>query len=121
VIGVLEPWVAPLIALMVVVGATFALIGSFGLLRLPTFYQRVHPPTMGATLGVACTVAASILRFSSIESGLSLQPILIGVFAVVTTPVTYMLLVRAATRREGAIRDERVDEPTAHGLRSDAD
>jgi multisubunit Na+/H+ antiporter MnhG subunit len=32
--------------------------------------------------------------------------VLIAVFAVVTTPVTYLLLVRAAVRREGDGRKE---------------
>ena len=54
--GALPPVVAALVALFALLGAAFALIGSFGLLRLRTFYQRVHPPTqrMGAdTLAVA--------------------------------------------------------------------
>ena len=82
----LPPAVAALVALLVLLGAALALIGSFGLLRLPTFYQRVHPPTMGTTLGVGFTLAASILSFSVIESRPALQPIVIAVFAVVTTP-----------------------------------
>ncbi len=108
--GVLPPAVAAWVALLVVLGAALALIGSFGLLRLPTFYERVHPPTMGATLGVAFIVAASILSFSAIESRLALQAILIAVFAIVTTPVTYMLLVRAALQRDRGSGDARVDE-----------
>ncbi len=60
--------VAALVALLVVLGAALALIGSVGLLRLKTFYERVHPPTMGTTLGVGFTVAASILLSSAIES-----------------------------------------------------
>ena len=105
-IGTASPVVAALVALLVLLGAALALIGSFGLLRLPTFYDRVHPPTMGTTLGVAFTVTASILLFSTLESRFALHPILIVVFATVTTPVTYMLLMRAATRRGRASREE---------------
>ena len=104
--GTVPPVLAALVAVLVVLGAALALIGSFGLLRLGTFYERVHPPTMGTTLGVGFTVAASILLFSTIESRLALQAILIAVFAFVTTPVTYMLLVRAAMHRDGASGDE---------------
>jgi multicomponent K+:H+ antiporter subunit G len=96
------PLVAGLVAVLVLLGASLALIGSIGLLRLPTFYQRVHPPTMGTTLGVGLTLAASILLRSVLESRPVLQPIVIGVFAVVTTPVTYMLLVRAVVHRDRA-------------------
>jgi multicomponent K+:H+ antiporter subunit G len=119
--GALSPIVAALVAVLVVLGATFALIGSFGLLRLPTFYERIHPPTMGTTLGVAFVVAATILLFSAIESHLALQAILIAVFAIVTTPVTYMLLLRAAVRRDGASRDERVDTPVTRSPQSSGD
>jgi multicomponent K+:H+ antiporter subunit G len=56
---------------LLVLVAALALIGSFGPLRLPTFYEGVHPPTMGTTLGVAFTVAASILALSAIESRLT--------------------------------------------------
>jgi multicomponent K+:H+ antiporter subunit G len=97
------PVVAALVALFALLGAAFALIGSFGLLRLRTFYERVHPPTLGTTLGVALTLVASMLLFSFLESRLVLHEIVIAVFAIVSTPVTYMLLVRAAVRRD-AIR-----------------
>lgn len=102
----LPPVIAGLIALLVLVGAALALIGSFGLLRLPTFYERVHPPTLGTTLGVGCTLAASMLLFSVLESRPVLHEIAIAAFVIVTTPVTYMLLMRAAVRREPSARDK---------------
>ena len=118
----LPPVVAGAVAILVVVGAALALIGSIGLLRMPTFYERVHPPTMGTTLGVAFTVAASVLLFSTIESHLTLEPILVAVFAFVATPVTYMLLVRAATRRDqGSSRKENGAEPEAPDPESPGD
>ena len=120
-IGALPSAVAALIALLVALGAALALIGSFGLVRLPTFYERVHPPTMGTTLGVACTVAAWTLLFSVIESRVALRAILIGVFAIVTTPVTYMLLMRAAIHREAARRDARIDDPVSRSPQSSGD
>lgn len=42
-------WAAIPIALLTVVGSSLALIGSYGLARLRTFYERLHPPTLGAT------------------------------------------------------------------------
>lgn len=90
------------VAVLVLLGAALALIGSFGLLRLPTFYERVHPPTMGTTLGIALTLVASMMLFSALESRLVLHELVIMVFAIVTTPVTYMLLVRAAMHRDEA-------------------
>jgi multicomponent K+:H+ antiporter subunit G len=98
----LHPLLAALIALLIVLGAALALIGSLGLLRLKTFYERVHPPTMGTTLGLALTLIASMLLFSALESRPVLHEIVIAVFMVVTTPVTFMLLVRAALHRDRA-------------------
>jgi len=96
----LPPLVAALVGALAVLGAALALVGSFGLLRLPTFYERVHPPTMGTTGGAGLILAASMLLFSTLESRLVLHEIVIAVFVVVTTPVTYMLLMRAALHRD---------------------
>lgn len=96
----LPPLVDALVGVLAVLGAALALVGSFGLLRLPTFYERVHPPTMGTTGGAGLILAASMLLFSTLESRLVLHEIVIAVFVVVTTPVTYMLLMRAALHRD---------------------
>ncbi|HEY1327327.1 MAG TPA: monovalent cation/H(+) antiporter subunit G [Casimicrobiaceae bacterium] len=96
----LSLWVALPVALLAVGGATIALLGSIGLLRLPTFYQRVHPPTMGTTAGTILVLLASTILFSALEGGLALREIVIAAFMVVSTPVTFMLLVRAALHRD---------------------
>src|SRR6188474_1910849 len=87
-------------ALLVLAGALLVLVGSLGLARLGTFYERVHPPTMGTTLGAGLILIGSMLHFGGLESRPVLHEILIGVFMTLTTPVTYMLLVRAALHRE---------------------
>ena len=89
-----------LTAALVVAGALLALLGSLGLLRMRTFYERVHPPTMGTTLGTGLVLLASILHFTALEGRPVLHEILIGALMTFTTPVTYMLLMRAARRRE---------------------
>jgi multicomponent K+:H+ antiporter subunit G len=113
--GAMSPMVAGLVGLLAMLGAAFALIGSIGLLRLPTFYERVHPPTMGTTAGVGLTLAASMLLFSALQSRPVVHEIVIAVFTVVTTPVTYVLLVRAAVHRDGARPEGR--HPDAHETR----
>jgi multicomponent K+:H+ antiporter subunit G len=102
----LPGWVALLVALLLLIGAGLTLIGSFGLLRLKTFYQRVHAPTLGTTLGTGGILIASIVFFSAVQTRLVLHEILIAVFVVVTTPVTFMLLVRAAKARDDASSGE---------------
>ena len=96
----LPAWAAVVTALLVLAGASLALIGSIGLLRLKTFYQRVHPPTMGTTLGTGLVLIGSMVFFTVLESRPVLHEILIGAFLTVTTPITLMLLVRAALYRD---------------------
>lgn len=98
--GNLPAWAALLTALLVLVGAAVTLIGSLGLLRLGTFYARVHAPTLGTTLGMCSILVGSALFFSVTETRPVVHEILIAVFVTLTTPVTLMLLVRAALYRD---------------------
>jgi multicomponent K+:H+ antiporter subunit G len=96
----LPPWAALLTAALLLLGSATTLIGALGLLRLKTFYERVHAPTLGTTLGTGCIILASMIYFLVIETRLVLHEILIAVFVTVTTPVTLMILVRAAVLRD---------------------
>ena len=91
---------AVLTAVLLIGGATITLIGSLGLLRLRTFYERVHAPTLGTTLGAASIAIASMVYFSTLGTRLVLHEVLIVVFVTVTTPITLTILVRAALLRD---------------------
>jgi len=98
--GALPAWAALLTALLVLVGAVLTLIGTLGLLRLGSFYARVHAPTLGTSLGMGSILLGSALYFSVLEARPVVHEILIAVFVMLTTPVTLMLLVRAALYRD---------------------
>jgi multicomponent K+:H+ antiporter subunit G len=95
----LPPWAAVLVGVLALLGAGFAFVGSLGLLRLRDFYKRVHAPTLGSTLGTVFIAAASIVCFSTGQGRPAFHEILIVVFLTLTTPITLMLLVRAALYR----------------------
>jgi multicomponent K+:H+ antiporter subunit G len=95
-------WAEIVTAALVLLGATITLIGAFGLVRMKTFYARVHPPTLGTTLGTGCIAMASIVYFSVLQTRPVLHEVLLVLFVLVTTPVTLMLLVRAALFRDEA-------------------
>ena len=95
-------WAAVLTATFLLTGAAVALIGSLGLLRLGSFYERVHAPTLGTTLGTAFVALASIVYFSVLQSRPVLHEILIFALVVVTTPVALTVLVGAARFRDTA-------------------
>lgn len=102
-------WAALIVSALVLTGAALALVGSIGLLRLSRFYDRVHAPTMGTTLGTGCVLLASMALFSVLGSRAVLHEILIGLFMTVTTPVTFMLLVRATLHRESNKKARQAD------------
>jgi multicomponent K+:H+ antiporter subunit G len=92
--------VALIVALLLLAGAGLALTGSIGLLRFGSFYERLHAPTIGTSMGVTCVLLASMVYFSVLQTRLVVHEVLIGVLIVVTTPVTLMLLARAALHRD---------------------
>lgn len=100
IVGPLPLWAEIVTAIFAVLGAAFAAIGSFGLVRLPTFFRRIHAPTLGATAGVWCMTAATIVYFSVQGSNLFLHGVLITLFVALTAPVTTIFLMRAALFRE---------------------
>ena len=98
----LPAWAVIVTAALLVVGAAISFIGALGLLRLEDFYQRVHAPTLGTTLGTASIALASMVYFSALESRPALRELLIVAFITVTTPITLTVLVRAARFRDTA-------------------
>jgi multicomponent K+:H+ antiporter subunit G len=107
-------WAAALTAALLLMGAAVTLIGSLGLLRLGTFYERVHAPTLGTTLGTVFVAVASIIYFSVLQSRPVLHEILIIGLGAVTTPVALTVLVGAARFRDTA-------ENATHVLERDRD
>lgn len=90
------------VACFLVVGSALALIGAIGFVRLPTFYERLHAPTLGTSWGIGGVMVASMIYFSVASSRLVIHEILIGIFVTLTTPITFMLLARAALHRDRA-------------------
>jgi multicomponent K+:H+ antiporter subunit G len=84
------------VSLFLLIGASFALIGSIGLARLPDFFTRLHGPTKATTLGVGSMLVASIIHFSAHREGVSLHELLVTLFLFITAPVSAHLLSKAA-------------------------
>ena len=92
-------WAALPAGILLMAGGLLALIGSLGLLRMKSFYARMHPPTMGTTLGTGSVLLASMLVSSALLERPVIHELLITVFVVVTSPVSAMTLMRAAVAR----------------------
>lgn len=85
-----------LVSLCMLIGASFALIGSIGLVRLPDFYLRLHGPAKATTLGVGGVLIGSMIFFSAREQGISLHELLITMFLFITAPVSAHIVAKAA-------------------------
>ncbi|MBW9116997.1 cation:proton antiporter [Rhizobium cauense] len=96
------------VATFLLLGATLTLIGAVGFLKLPTFYERIHAPTLGTSWGIGGIMLGSMIFFSVASERLVIHEILIGVFVTITTPVTFMLLARAALHRDRTEKNPKV-------------
>ncbi len=103
----LPAWAALPAGILLIIGGLIVLIGSIGLLRMPSFYARMHPPTMGTTLGTGCVLIASMLVSSVIAGYPVVHEILITLFVVMTTPVSAMTLMSAAITRDRPVESLR--------------
>jgi multicomponent K+:H+ antiporter subunit G len=92
--------------LLLVMGGLLTVIGSLGLLRLPNFFMRMHGPSMGNTLGTGFVLIASMIMSSALLHRPVAHEIIITVFIVLVSPVTAMMVMRAARYRT-RINEER--------------
>lgn len=92
-------WLDAITAVCVIVGALAALVGSLGLLRLRSFFQRIHSTTLGATVGVWGLTLATAAQATFVAGKPYVHAILIAIFVALTAPVTTVFLMRAALFR----------------------
>lgn len=85
-----------IMAFLLLGGAFFALVGSFGLARLPDFFMRLHGPAKATTIGVGAILIGSAVFFSTRGEGLSLNELLIALFLFITAPVSSHIVAKAA-------------------------
>ena len=121
--AVLPLWLEIIVAVLVLAGAALALLGSIGLLRLPTFFERVHAPSIIATLGCWLIMLGTVLYFSVADSSLALHALLIAVFVAITVPIMSIFLMRAAlfrARQMGLDVPPSLSQPKASAAPADA-
>ncbi len=113
----LPPLAALIVGALALAGAFVAVSGTLGLMRLRTFYDRVHPPTLSTSLALACLSVASMVTFSVLGTRVVVHEVLLLFFVFLTLPVSMMLLARAALFRD---RVEEYDEDLAADVRAAA-
>ena len=97
------------VAALLIGGALFMLVGSWGLAKLPDFYTRLHAPTKASTLGMGATLLGSLVWFSVQEESLHIHELVISIFLFLTAPVSAYMMGKAAIHRR---------RPMAEGTRN---
>jgi multicomponent K+:H+ antiporter subunit G len=99
-----------LVSALIVLGGAFALIGSWGLVRLPSLMERLHGPTKASTLGLGAILVGSVVYFQLVKGVWTTHEMLITVFLFVTAPISANLIAKVHLHR---LRQGEATEP--HG------
>lgn len=83
------------VAVFLLLGGVFGLVGSFGLIKLRDTMQRLHGPTKATTLGIGSVLIASMLYSLLGKGQLSFHELLISLFLFLTAPVTATFIAKA--------------------------
>lgn len=110
-------------AVFLLLGASFMLLASIGILRLPDLFTRMQAATKAATLGSAFLLLAVAVYFG--ELGVTTRALATVAFITLTAPVAAHMIGRAAyfvavPLWEKTVTDELRGryEPTTHILSS---
>jgi len=103
------------VSLLIVLGGAFALIGSWGLVRLPSLMTRLHGPTKATTLGVGSSLLASMVYFPTTGRAWSAHELLITLFLFITAPVSANMIAKAHLHRQRC----RLDSDASDGIRDE--
>ncbi|KKO49568.1 cation:proton antiporter [Arsukibacterium sp. MJ3] len=92
----MQHWMEWAVAFFLLLGGSFVLIGSIGLIRMPDFFMRLHGPTKATTLGMGGILLGSIFYFSMSPETISVHELLITLFLLITAPVSAHMLIKTA-------------------------
>lgn len=111
----ISPWIADALVIIGVFGMT---VGIYGIVRMPDVYNKLHAASKVVFLGVIMLLAAS---FFTADAAIILRAILIGVFLVLTTPVSAHVVGKAAYLRHYKMRTPGAVDESGRGLASPKD
>jgi multicomponent Na+:H+ antiporter subunit G len=101
--------VSLLVAVLLVLGASFMALAALGLVRLPDVYTRMSAASKAATLGASLVLLGAAAHFGTVA--VAGRAVVIVAFLFLTAPVAAHMIARAGYRRgsplwKGTIADE---------------
>jgi multicomponent K+:H+ antiporter subunit G len=87
------------IVVLLLLGSALALIGSWGLVRLPSTMERLHGPTKATTLGLGALLVASVVYFHTRLGVWTAHELLISLFLFITAPISANMIAKVHLHR----------------------
>ena len=109
------PWVADALVVIGVFGMT---VGIYGIVRMPDVYNKLHAASKVVFLGVAMLLLASAVTN---EAEIIMRAALIGIFLVLTTPVSAHVVGKAAFLRRYKMQTPGAVDESGRGLENPED
>lgn len=89
-----------IIAVLLILGGGFVLVGSWAMVRFPTLMTRLHGPTKTTTLGVGSCLIGSMIYFPVFQGVFSAHELLITAFLFLTAPVAANMIAKTHMHRQ---------------------
>lgn len=86
------------VAICLLIGAGFAMVGAIGLLKFNDSMTRLHAPTKVGTVGIGALLLASMIHSFTVGDG-SLHELLIMSFLFVTAPISANFMAKVNIHR----------------------
>lgn len=87
------------VSFAIVLGGVFALVGSWGLVRLPSLMERLHGPTKASTLGLGAMLVGSVVYFQFVQGEWTTHELLVSLFLFVTAPIAANMIAKVHLHR----------------------
>ena len=106
-------WVEAVVAALLLASGVLSLVAAVGLVRMKSYFQRMHAPALANTGGAWCVALATFVYFSMVDAHLALYAFIVSVLLAITAPVTTLLLARTGLFRK---RLAGMDVPPSFGV-----
>ena len=105
-----SPWIADALVVIGVFGMT---VGIYGIVRMPDVYNKLHAASKVVFLGVLMLLVASAVTN---DATIIMRAVLIGVFLVLTSPVSAHVVGKAASLRGYKMQTPGAVDESGRGL-----
>lgn len=112
-IETLRPWLADL---LVIAGLLMMSISIYGMIWMPDLYTRLHAASKGIIIGNLLQLVAAMLHG---DMAIIMRSVLIGLFIVLTTPVSAHIIAQAAFHKREPLRTPGAVDESGQSLKAD--